>query len=112
MNEADAAHAPDAADAAAELERLRRLVGPSEVAYEQLRRDVEEAARVAREAVEEAGRLRGLLTETNVQLSRARQDQDVLLRRAEMGPVRRVADRVVARWDRSVVPRLRRLRRG
>lgn len=95
-----------------ELERLRRLVGPSEVAYEALRRDVEEARRVAREAVEEAGRLRGALTETNVQLSRARQDQDVLLRRSEMGPLGRFGDRIRTRWRRSVVPRLRRLRHG
>jgi hypothetical protein len=95
-----------------ELERLRRLLGPSERAYEELRRDVEEARRVAKEALAETGRLRGQLTETNVQLARARQDQDVLLRRAEKGPLGRVVDRVSERWRRSVVPRLRRLRRG
>lgn len=92
-----------------ELERLRALVGPSEASYEGLLRDRDEAQRIAQEAVAQAGALRGEIVELGVQVSRARQDQDVLLRRAAMTPTRRTLDRVNGRWTTSVVPRVKRL---
>ncbi|HEY5663129.1 MAG TPA: hypothetical protein VIS05_03745 [Ilumatobacter sp.] len=98
------------AGAAGELERLRALVGPSEVAYEALRADRDAAVEVARSALAEAGELRGQITEMSVQLSRARQDQDLLQRRAQMSVGRLVGDRVAHRWRTSVVPRAQRLR--
>lgn len=98
-------------DAAEELDRLRTLVGPSEVSYEALVSDRQHAERVAREALAETGDLRGRIEEMSVQLSRARQDQDVLLQRSAMTPAGRTKDRVVRRWHTSVVPRLRRFRR-
>lgn len=90
----------------AELDRLRGLVGPSERSYEALRADVDAAQLVAKEALAEAGELRGTIEEMSVQLSRARQDQDLLQRRARMTPLGRVSDRVVRRWRASVVPRV------
>ena len=93
----------------AELERLRDLVGPSERSYRALERDRDEAVASARRAEQEAGRLRGDIAEMSVQLSRARQDQDLLLRRAAMTPTGRFVDRIRRRWHRSVGPRLRRL---
>lgn len=93
----------------AEIERLRAMVGPSEVAYEALRADRDAAQLVAKQATAEAGALRGTIEEMSVQLSRARQDQDLLLRRAAMTPARRAADRLVRRWTTSVVPRAERL---
>lgn len=92
-----------------EMERLRALVGPSEVAYEALRADRDAAQLEAKQATAEAGALRGTIEEMSVQLSRARQDQDLLLRRAAMTPARRAADRFVRRWTTSVVPRADRL---
>lgn len=92
-----------------ELERLRALVGPSEVAYQALRVDRDAALAVAKHASAEVGVLRGTIEEMSVQLSRARQDQDLLLRRAAMTPARRVVDRLVHRWNTSVVPRVERL---
>ncbi len=91
-----------------ELERLQALVGPSEVAYQALRADRDAALAVAKHATAEVGVLRGTIEEMSVQLSRARQDQDLLLRRAAMTPARRVVDRFVRRWSTSVVPRLER----
>lgn len=98
-------------DDAAELERLRALVGPSEESYEALRVDRDQARAAAKEALAETGELRGRIEEMSVQLSRARQDQDVLLRRAEMTPLGQVRDRVARRWRTSVVPRVHRLTR-
>jgi hypothetical protein len=63
-----------------ELERLRSLVGPSEVSYDASLRDRDGAQRLAQEALAEAGVLRGQIVEGDVELSRARQDQDLLLR--------------------------------
>lgn len=94
---------------AAEVDRLRDLVGPSERSYMALRRDVEASAAVAREATAQAGELRGRLTEMSVELSRARQDLDVALRHAQLSPMERLADRIGRRWSMSVVPRARRL---
>lgn len=91
-----------------ELDRLRALVGPSETGYVELRTDRDEAQRVAREAVHEAGALRGQLTEVGVQLSRARQEQDLLMRRSEMSGPQRVLDRAGQLWSVSIAPRLRR----
>lgn len=94
-----------------ELERLRALVGPSERDYSSLRGDVEQAEAAARAAQREAGELRGELAEMRVQLSRARQDQDLLMRQVEMTAAERWADRVHRRWASSVAPRLRRIAR-
>ena len=92
-----------------ELERLRALIGPSEASYEALLRDRFEAQRIAQEASAQAGALRGKIIELGVQVARARQDQDVLLRRAAMTPTRRMFDRAHGRWATSVVPRVKRL---
>ncbi len=100
---------PEDVDAAAEVERLRELVGPSERSYRALRDDVEAAEQFARAAAVEAGELRGQLAEMSVQLSRARQDQDLLMRQIDMTATERLADRASRRWTASVAPRLRRL---
>ncbi len=92
-----------------EVEHLRELVGPSETSYQQLRRDRDEAQRVARDALAEVGELRGRITEMSVQLSRARQDQDLLQRRVEMSAAERLLDRASQRWTTSIAPRARRL---
>jgi len=91
-----------------ELERLRNLVGPSETAYAELLADRDEAQRVARDASAEVGELRGHIVELNTQVSRARQDQDILQRRIEMTGTERILDRAQQRWTLSVVPRLKR----
>lgn len=91
-----------------ELERLRRLVGPSETSYAELLADRDEAQRAAREALAEAGALRGHILELNTQVSRARQDQDLLQRRIEMTGSERLLDRAHQRWTLSVAPRLKR----
>ncbi len=95
---------------ASELERLRQLVGPSETGYAELRNDRDAAQRVAREAEAETGRLRGHIVELSAQLSRARQDQDLLQRQIEMNGWERLADRVQRRFATSVVPRVKRQR--
>ena len=95
---------------ASELERLRELVGPSETSYAELRTDRDAARAVARDAEAEAGRLRGQIVEMSAQLSRARQDQDLLQRQIEMTGLERLADRVQRRWVTSVLPRLKRRR--
>jgi hypothetical protein len=94
-----------------EIERLRALVGPSEVGYEQLRDDRDRAEAVAREATHEAGELRGRIEEMSVQLSRARQDQDLLQRRVAMSVPELFTDLVRHRWTVTVRPRLGRVRR-
>jgi hypothetical protein len=71
----------------AELHRLRELVGPSEVDYRQLRADLDAATAATEEAVLEAGRLRGQLTEMAVQLDRARRYEDAARRRPDAGPI-------------------------
>ena len=91
-----------------ELERLRSLVGPSEISYAELLADRDEAQRVARDAGIEVGELRGHILELNTQVSRARQDQDLLQRRIEMSGWERLLDRAQQRWTMSVVPRLKR----
>jgi hypothetical protein len=96
----------------AEVERLRRLVGPSERGFGDLTRDVEVAQSHVRRVEMEAGELRGRLTEMNVELSRARQDQDLLMRQIEMSPAERWADLANRRWTSSVAPRLRRITRS
>jgi hypothetical protein len=93
-------------EAAGELERLRALVGPSETTYRSLQADRDVAQQLAKHALAESGQLRGRLIEMSVELSRARQDQDVLLLRAEMAPIRQVLDRGQKRWATSVAPRL------
>lgn len=93
-----------------EVERLRVLVGPSEVSYEALQRDVIEAERVARDAVTELGDLRGRIVELEGHLARARQDQDFLQRRIDLTAWEGVLYRVQRRWRISVVPRVELLR--
>jgi hypothetical protein len=99
------------AELSAEADRLRALVGPSETGYAALQRDRDEAQALARSAVMEAGELRGRIAELSVQLARARQDQDLLLRRIEMTTAERLIDRTRRRLQISVVPRVRRLTR-
>jgi len=94
-----------------EADRLSALVGPSEVSYETLQRDVAEAERVAREAVTELGDLRGRIVELEGHLARARQDQDFLQRRIDMTAWEGVMYRAQRRWRISIVPRVDRLRR-
>lgn len=60
----------------AEVERLRALVGPSELSYVDLQQDLLAASDVARGAEAAAGVLRGQIAELDVALARARQDQD------------------------------------
>ena len=88
-----------------ELERLRALVGPSETSYEELRRDRDEAVRVAREAMAEVGELRGDIVDLRVQVSRARQDQEYGQVSAAMNPAERAMYRARRRWATSVTPR-------
>jgi hypothetical protein len=99
----------DIPEALSEVKRLRELIGPSERSYAALLRDRDEAIEVARRAEAEAGKLRGDITEMSVQLSRARQDQDVLLVQSEMTSIHRLIDRVRRRWAMSISPRLRHL---
>ena len=84
-------------------------MGPSEAAYATLIADVKRAEAVAKQSVLEAGELRGQLTEMSVQLSRARQDQDLLQQRVEMNGVERIIDRGKRRWAGSAAPRLKKI---
>lgn len=93
-------------EAAEELERLRELVGPSEASFAALREDRDQAVQLAKEAVAEAGELRGHIVDLSVQLSRARQDQEYQQVSAAMGPAERAAYRVRRRIATSVTPRL------
>lgn len=101
-----------------ELERLRALLGPSEAGYEQLRDDLDAAVTQARSAELAAGDLRGRMAEMSVQLARARQDQDTMQRRREMGPGAHLADLCREGWREAIRPALARsarrvgLRRG
>jgi hypothetical protein len=95
----------------AEVDRLQALVGASESGFVALQRDRDEAQGLARAAVMEAGELRGRIAELSVQLARARQDQDLLLRRIEMTTAERLLDRTRHRLQISVVPRVRRVAR-
>lgn len=63
-------------DVRAEVERLRELVGPSELSYDMLRQDLLAARDAARGAEARAGVLGGQVAELHVELARARQDQD------------------------------------
>ena len=94
--------------AESELDRLRTLVGPSEKAYAELQSDVEQARRVARDAVTELGDLRGRIVELETMLARARQEQEFLERRVEMTAWEGLLYRIRRRWNRSVLPRVRR----
>jgi len=94
-----------------EVERLRRLVGPSERGFADLQADVTAAEKHARQADAAAGELRGRLAEMSVDLSRARQEQDIAMRRVDMSPSERWADRANRRWSASVRPRVQRLAR-
>ena len=58
-----------------DIGRLRRLVGPNEQSYADLRSEVETAEQAVREAEAATGVLRGELTEARTALRRAQQDQ-------------------------------------
>jgi hypothetical protein len=88
----------------AELLRLRSLVGPSEIAYRRLADDLTAASEQARDAELAAGRLRGELAEMSVQLARARQDQDSVQRRREMGAGEYLADVCREYWYEVLRP--------
>jgi hypothetical protein len=60
---------------AAELERLRRLVGPHEHSYDELVEEVRAAEAAVRAAEAAAGELRAENTLLRIELRRARQDQ-------------------------------------
>lgn len=92
-----------------ELDRLRSLVGPSEVAYAQLDDDLRVASQQLRDEALVAGRLRGELTEMSVQLARARQDQDTMQRRQGMGPAAYLADLGREYWHEAIRPSAGRL---
>lgn len=59
-----------------ELARLRALVGPCESSYTDLQQDVLAARDAARGAEASAGVLRGQIAVLEVELARARQDQE------------------------------------
>jgi hypothetical protein len=93
----------------AEVERLRRLVGPSELSYDELRVDVLAARDAAKQAEAAAGEVRGELTEVYVALARARQIE-AALRHTFPGRVYRIvgrARRAATGVRRAVVARLR-----
>lgn len=89
-----------------ELERLRDLVGPSEKSYAALREDRDQAVQAAKDALAEAGELRGHIVDLSVQLSRARQEQEYDQVSAAMSPTERVVYRARRRWATSATPRL------
>lgn len=60
----------------AEVDRLRELVGPSEQSYVDLRHDLLAARDAAKGAEAAEGVQRGRVIELEVELARARQDQD------------------------------------
>lgn len=93
-------------DERAELDRLRRLVGPSEINYATLRADIDAASEQAKAAELEAGKLRAHVEQMATDLWRARQDQDLIVRRREMTLPRYLRYRVVRRWRMSAAPRL------
>ncbi len=97
------------AEERAELRRLRELVGPSEIDYATLLADVEAATAAAKRSELEAGRLRAHIEQLSTDLWRARQDQDLIVRRREMSLPAYVRYRVARRWRISAAPRLRRL---
>lgn len=63
-------------DPAAEVDRLRELVGPSEQSYVDLRHELLAARDAVRGAEAELGNLRGQIAELHVALVRAQQDQE------------------------------------
>ncbi len=95
-----------------ELQRLRALVGPSEVDYRQLVDDLAASSSATRAAELAEGQLRGELAEMSVQLARARQDQDTLQRRREMGPAAYLGDVAREYWVEALRPALGRAARG
>lgn len=94
------------AEERAELERLRALVGPSELGYATLSDDVAAASAMAKNAELEAGRLRAHVEQLSTDLWRARQDQDLIVRRREMTLPAYLRYRVARRWRISAAPRL------
>ncbi|MCB0965422.1 MAG: hypothetical protein KDB37_01190 [Ilumatobacter sp.] len=72
-DDVDRASALAAADD--EIARLRRLVGPHEHSYDDLRSEVAAAQQAVRDAEAANGQLRAEITELRIELRRARQDQ-------------------------------------
>lgn len=60
---------------ASEIDRLRRLVGPNEQSYADLRDEVRAAELAVRDAEAALGEVRAQLTEARIALRRAQQDQ-------------------------------------
>lgn len=92
---------PSIEELQAEIERLRALVGPSELSYRELQDDLLAARDAARGAEAAAGVLRGQNAELHVAVARARQDQEQFQRL--------VSDRlqsVAGRVGRSIRSRL------
>lgn len=79
-SETSAAPTDEVEELRAEVDRLRRLVGPSERSYADLERDLLAARDAARGAEAAAGSLRGQLAQVHAELVRARQDQEHLHR--------------------------------
>ena len=75
----------DPAALRAEVDRLRALVGPSEQSYDDLRHDLLAARDAAKGAEAAAGVLRGQLAQMQVELARARQDQEYFQRMLPLG---------------------------
>ena len=80
----------------AEVERLRQLVGPSELGYDDLGAELRAAREAAKQAELAAGQLRGELIEVHVALARAGQFEAML---RKLVPLR--LHRVAARARRS-----------
>lgn len=107
--------APSRGDVPDEVDRLGALGGPSEPSdaeiTAELTADVEHSQAVAREAVQEAGRLRGELAEMRVQLARARQDQDTFQRRRRLDAGPYLVDLAGEAWSEVVRPAVARTAR-
>lgn len=65
----------DGAASAAEIDRLRALVGPNEESYADLQVELDRLSGAVRDAELANGRLRAEIVELRVDLRRARQDQ-------------------------------------
>jgi hypothetical protein len=86
----------------AEIERLRAIVGPDEAGHHRLLADRDRAVAAAKASEHELGRARGTIAEMQVQLVRARQDQERYQRALT---IRRSVVERLARGKRRLFPR-------